>query len=116
MSFEALQERLSALQETNRQIQDFISRLANLKFQPGSIPLDDDEGNVVTELSDEINDTLRDQAEDLEVLEQEVLDFPAGRKGSKRDQDKVYMLEIIDKASRDLKSYVANKNWILYRF
>jgi len=41
-------------------------------------------------------------------LEQEVLDFPAGRKGSKRDQDKSYMLEIINKASRDLKAYVTS--------
>jgi protein transport protein SEC20 len=108
MSFEGLQERLTALQETTRQLQELISRLANLKFQPGSIPLDDEEGNVSTELSDEISDTLREQAEDLELLEQEVLDFPAGRKGSKRDQDKSYMLEIINKASRDLKAYVTS--------
>lgn len=107
MSFELLQERLSALQDTTTQIEELISRLANLKFQPGSIPLDSDEGDVSKELSSEIYQSLKEQAEDLELLEQEVQDLPGGRNGSQRAQDKVFLISLISRASHGLKVYAS---------
>jgi protein transport protein SEC20 len=73
MSFEGLQERLAALQETTTQLQELIERLANLKFEPGSVPLDADEDSSVSgELSTEISQLLRDGLEDQELLLEEI--------------------------------------------
>lgn len=89
MSFEALHERLTALQETTSQLQELIDRLANLKFQPGSVPLgNDDENNVAAELSAEINQILREEEEDLELLQEEVTDLRSGRPGSEAEHNK----------------------------
>ncbi|KAI9745218.1 MAG: hypothetical protein M1818_001496 [Claussenomyces sp. TS43310] len=104
MSFEVLQERLSALQETTAQIQELISRLANLKFQPGSIPLDSEEGNIGNELGAEIQGGFKEQAEDLELLEQEVRDLPPGREGTQRAQDKSLLVGALTRATQALKS------------
>lgn len=68
-----LQDRLTTLQDAMAQLQDLIARLANFDFQPGAVPLaagDDD--NVSAELSAEIIQVLREQSEDLELLEEEV--------------------------------------------
>lgn len=89
MSFEALHERLTALQETTSQLQELIDRLANLKFQPGSVPLgNDDENNVAAELSAEINQILREEEEDLELLQEEVTDLRSRRPGSEAEHNK----------------------------
>ncbi|KAK0387609.1 hypothetical protein NLU13_3855 [Sarocladium strictum] len=73
MSFQGLQERLSALQETTTQLRDLIDRLANLRFQPGSVPLDaTEEESVSGELSVEIGQLLREGDEDAELLREEV--------------------------------------------
>lgn len=106
MSFQVLQERLAALIETTRQVQELISRLANLKFQPGSIPLDNEEGDVSAELSTEIHQTLKEQDEDLELLQQEVHDFPAGRSGTQREKDKASLVEMATRIEKDLNKYI----------
>ena len=68
-SFESLQERLAALQETTGQLRELIDRLANIHFQPGSVPLSaSDEDNVATELSTEIGQILREEEVALEFL------------------------------------------------
>jgi protein transport protein SEC20 len=73
MSFQGLQERLSTLQETTAQLRDLIDRLANLRFQPGSVPLDaSEEESVSGELSVEIGQLLREGEEDAELLKEEV--------------------------------------------
>lgn len=73
MSFEGLQERLSALQETTSQLKELIDRLAHLKFQPGSVPLDaSEEGSVSGELSAEIGNLLRDGDDEKDLLLEEV--------------------------------------------
>lgn len=73
MSFEGLQERLAALQETTASLKELIDRLAGLKFQPGSVPLDtSEEGSVSGELSVEIGQLLRDGEEEKELLGEEV--------------------------------------------
>lgn len=94
MSFEALQERLTALQETTSQVRELIDRLAQLDFQPGSAPLlddrnnNDDEENVAAELAAEINQILREEEEDLELLAEEVTDLRGGRDGSEATRRK----------------------------
>ncbi|KAL6869764.1 Protein transport protein sec20 [Amphichorda felina] len=73
MSFEGLQERLSALQETTSQLKELIDRLAHLEFQPGSVPLDtSEEGSVSGELSAEIGNLLRDGDDEKELLQEEI--------------------------------------------
>lgn len=73
MSFESLQERLSALQETTSQLRELIDRLTYLKFQPGSVPLDtNEEGSVSGELSAEISQLLREGDDDQELLLEEI--------------------------------------------
>jgi protein transport protein SEC20 len=107
MSFESLQRRLTTLQETTTQIQTLITRLANLKFPPGTIPLSSSSSdNAVSELSNEIHDTLKEQTEDLELLEQEIKDLSGGRKGSDSEADKLRLLERATRADQELKKYV----------
>ena len=104
MSFQSLNERLTALLDTTAQITELIQRLANLKFQPGSIPLEGEEGDVSQELSSEISQTLREQDEDLEILTQEVKDFYAGRAGSERARQRERLEEGIERATSELKT------------
>lgn len=103
MSLQALQERLTALQITTKQVEELIQRLVNIKFQPGSIPLHDEDGDVSAELSSEIHQTLKEQAEDLELLDQEVQDLPSGRLGSDRERDKAELSSRVTRAGQELK-------------
>ena len=84
--FKELQDRLVALQDATGQLQELIDRLASFNFQPGSVPLTstsadangavngDEDDNVVSELGTEINQILREQEEDLELLQEEIAD------------------------------------------
>lgn len=104
MSFEALHERLTALQETTAQLQELIDRLAKLKFEPGSVPLgSDDENNVAAELSAEINQILREEEEDLELLQEEVTDLRSGRPGSEAEHNKVRLKDGLARLAGELK-------------
>jgi protein transport protein SEC20 len=105
MSLQSLQERLTALQNTTKQVEELIHRLANIKFQPGSIPPDDEDGDVSAELSSEIHQTLKEQAEDLELLDQDVQDLPSGRPGSDRERDKAELSSRVTRAGQELKLY-----------
>lgn len=108
MSFEALQERLAALQATTGQLRELIGRLADLKFQPGSVPLgnsisgsfsaDDGSSSVDgdhagAELSAEIGQILREEEEDLELLQEEIIDLRSGRPGSDAEHNKTRLKE-----------------------
>lgn len=108
MSFELLQERLSALQETTTQIKELISRLSTLKFQPGSIPLNGTEGDVSAELTGEIHQLLREQDEDFELLVEEVRDLEGGRHGSSQERDKEELLGMTLRAMTELKPMQAS--------
>lgn len=103
MSLRTLQERLTALQNTTKQVEELIQRLSNLNFQPGSVPLDDEDGDVSAELSGEIHQTLKEQSEDLELLEQEVEDLPTGRPGSDQDRDRAELSSRVGRAGQELK-------------
>ena len=102
MSLQTLQERLTALQNTTKQVEELVQRLANLRFQPGSVPLDDEEGDVSEELSSEIHQTLKEQSEDLELLEQEVEDLPSGRPGSDQGRDKAELSSRVSRVGQEL--------------
>lgn len=87
--FKELQDRLTALQDATSQLQELIDRLASFNFQPGSVPLaaaEDD--NVASELSTEINQILREQEEDLELLQEEIVDIRPGKSGGDVQHDK----------------------------
>jgi protein transport protein SEC20 len=72
MSFEGLQERLTALQETTSQLRELINQLANIEFQPGSVPLaTEEESSPSGELSAEIGQLLRGGLEEQELLQEE---------------------------------------------
>ncbi|CAN8099586.1 unnamed protein product [Discula destructiva] len=115
MSFDALQERLTTLQETTSQVKDLIDRLAKLNFQPGSVPLpqnggtdddddDDDDENVATELSAEIHQTLREEEEELELLQEEATDLRGGKEGSEAARRKERLLDGVGRIETGLKA------------
>jgi protein transport protein SEC20 len=108
MSFQTLSDRLTALQESNAQLKELIERLATIKFQPGSIPLDNEDGNVMTELASEIQQTLKDQDEDLELLQEDVYDLDSERQGSELEQQKSRLDQAVKRAIKELKGYVVH--------
>lgn len=114
MSFEALQERLSALQETTTQVRELIDRLSKLDIQPGSVPPpqgdgDEDDENVATELSGEINQILREEEEDLELLAEEITDLRGGKEGSDAARRKERLRETMCRLDGDVKRYAARR-------
>ncbi|KAM0276685.1 hypothetical protein ACHAQH_006502 [Verticillium albo-atrum] len=105
MSFEGLQERLTALQETTAQLKELIDRLHNLSFQPGSVPLGGpDVDNVSTELSAEISQILREEEDELELLQEEVEDLRSGRPGSEAEHAKTRLKDGLERLQQELKS------------
>ncbi|OTB10165.1 hypothetical protein K445DRAFT_323304 [Daldinia sp. EC12] len=87
--FTDLQDRLALLQDATSQLKVLIDRLANFKFQPGSVPLGaSDDDNVSSELSSEINQILREQEEELELLHEEIIDIRPGKPGGGLQHDK----------------------------
>ncbi|KAE8447636.1 hypothetical protein EG329_010607 [Mollisiaceae sp. DMI_Dod_QoI] len=105
MSFEAVSDQLKILKESNAQLKDLIDRLANINFQPGSVPLDDGDENVATELTSEIHQTIKDQDEDFELLLEEVHDLDSGRENSELAHQKEELLSNVTRAVAELKSY-----------
>lgn len=88
---QTLTTRLTALTESNKSVGQLIQRLAKLDFQPGSQPLNGEEGDVRLELSAEIHETLKSTEEELELLRQEVEDVlqqSSGVLGKRRDISK----------------------------
>jgi predicted nucleic acid-binding Zn-ribbon protein len=104
MSLEALQERLTALQETTSQLKELIDRLAALKFQPGSVPLSaDEDDNVSSELGAEISQIIREESEDLELLQEEITDLRSGRPGSDTEHSKARLRDGVKGLQQELK-------------
>ncbi|KAK4220139.1 protein transport protein sec20 [Rhypophila decipiens] len=118
-SFEKIQDRLTALQETTNQVKELIQQLATVKFQPGSVPLpksisssttlnddedDADENNVATELTTEISQRLREEEEELELLQEEVIDMPSASPGSDAHHRKMRLNEGVQRLESEIKS------------
>ncbi|TFB05204.1 hypothetical protein CCMA1212_002704 [Trichoderma ghanense] len=88
MSLESLQERLTALQETTAQLRDLIDRLANVEFEPGSVPLTiEEEGSVSGELSADAGLMLRTGLEEQQLLCEEVKYLQRGGHEKERLED-----------------------------
>ncbi|EGO52187.1 hypothetical protein NEUTE1DRAFT_125717 [Neurospora tetrasperma FGSC 2508] len=114
-TFETLQERLTALQETTGQLKDLIERLATLKFEPGSVPLsnsisslantgaDGTTNSEAADLSAEISQVLREEEEDLELLQEEIVDLRSGRPGSEAEHQKTRLKEGAQRLAVELK-------------
>ncbi|RYP28908.1 hypothetical protein DL767_007003 [Monosporascus sp. MG133] len=103
--FKDLQDRLTALQDATNQLRELIDRLANFNFQPGSVPLaagEDD--NVASELSTEINQILREQEEDLELLQEEITDIRPGKPGSGLQHDRERLKDGATRLAQELQS------------
>ena len=105
MSFEALQERLTVLQETAAQLRKLIDRLASLN-SPDDDSLEDDggSGSNADELGAEINQVLREQEEDLELLQEEITDLRAGRPGSESEHGKTRLKDGARRLEGELKA------------
>ena len=69
-----LPTRLATLTDARKTAHTLINRLAKLPAQPGV-----DNSEVRGELSGEIHRLLKEQEEELELLQQELEDFTAGR-------------------------------------
>lgn len=106
MSFEGLQERLTALQESTSQLRELIDRLAHLEFQPGSVPLGtEEESSVSGELSAEIGQVLRTGIEDQELLHEEIHYLkPEGH-------DKARLRDGAERVGQELVRYVST--WLI---
>jgi protein transport protein SEC20 len=103
--FDALASRLRTLHETTASIQDLITRLATIKFPPGAVPLGTPKDtDVIAELSAEIHESIKEQNEDLDELEQDVRDLPGGRKGSDIEAEKLRLLERCSHARVEIKA------------
>ncbi len=116
MSFESLVQRLDALQKSNVQLKDLIKRLATINLQPGSVPLEEENDNVLDELTLEIHQTLKDQEEDFELLQEEVEEWDAGMRRKQRqelDKEKYRLEEDLKRSMKELKRSVF-KNYPLY--
>jgi protein transport protein SEC20 len=112
MSFEAVSQRLHELQESNKQLKELIDRLATIKFQPGSIPLKDDEDNVLEELKTEIRQIIREQSEDFETLEVDVSFLGRRSRSSDIQAQKDTLDESVKRGVTELKAYVELQVWI----
>ncbi|KAI1294556.1 Sec20-domain-containing protein [Xylaria venustula] len=102
--FTDLQDRLNVLQDATKQLEELIHRLASFDFQPGSVPLGAaDDGNVGSELSSEINQILREQEEELELLQEEIIDIRPGRPGSTLQHDKDRLKDGAERLAQELQ-------------
>jgi len=106
--FADLFDRLNVLQEATAQLKELIDRLANSNLQlPGSVPLgassSDDDDNVASELSSEINQILREQEEELELLQEEIIDIHPGRSGSPLHHEKARLKDGAERLDNEVR-------------
>ncbi|KAI1206422.1 Sec20-domain-containing protein [Annulohypoxylon truncatum] len=103
--FTDLQDRLTVLQDATNQLKELIDRLANFDFQPGSVPVGvSDDDNVCSELSSEINQILREQEEELELLQEEIIDIRPGKSGGDLQHDKDRLKDGADRLGQELQN------------
>ena len=76
MSISSLASRLTQLSDAHKTTSALIDRLSKLPGQPGSYPLDPAAADTRLELSTEIHQRLKEQADALELVRQEVNDLP----------------------------------------
>ncbi|KAH7124013.1 Sec20-domain-containing protein [Dendryphion nanum] len=107
---QTLTNRLNTLSESNRSVLQLIQRLAKLDFQPGSIPLNTEEGDARLELGAEIHERLKQIEEELELLRQEVEDIvqnsgsTSRRRDSVRETERARLAVLLARLTEDLRS------------
>ena len=106
---QTLTTRLSTLSDSNKGVNQLIQRLVKLDFQPGSQPLNSEEGDVRLELSAEIHESLKEIEEELELLRQEVEDFlgtehSGRRRDSTKGGDKSRLAVLLARLTEDLRA------------
>ena len=89
---QSLNARLDALTEELKVTIQLSNRLAQLTFQPGSLQLEG-EGDVRTELSSDIHESLKRHEEDFELLKQEVADYTGTTRSSQTRRESERSLE-----------------------
>ncbi|KAI0880383.1 Sec20-domain-containing protein [Annulohypoxylon maeteangense] len=103
--FTDLQDRLTVLQDATNQLKELIDRLTNFNFQPGSVPVGvGDDDNVCSELSSEINQILREQEEELELLQEEIIDIRPGKPSSNLQHDKDRLKDGASRLGQELQN------------
>ncbi len=113
MSIQYLSKRLYALSESPKTTLHLIHRLSKLTFDPGSTPVDGDEGDVRVELSSDIHESLKQQEEDLDLLRQEVEEITSAayvngrRRDSDRDRERARLAAQVARLGEDLRKYVS---------
>ena len=108
MSLQDLQSQLQQIADITKQTFSLITRLSKLPFQPGSVPLQASSSSpdVRVELGQEIHQSLKQQTEALELLQQEIDDFSIGSRGSEREREKARLQAHGARLSEDLKLLV----------
>jgi protein transport protein SEC20 len=112
MTTSSLSARLTTLSDSNKAILQLVHRLSKLSFQPGSLPLNSDEGDVRVELSAEIHESLKQLEEELELVRQEVEELTAGtvssarRRDSEKDRERSRLAVQVARLGEDLKQCV----------
>lgn len=108
---QSLSARLDALSEELKATIQLSNRLAQLSFQPGSLP-PEGEGDVRIELSSDIHENLKRHEEDFELVKQEVIDYTGAsrssytRRESERSLEKSRLNIQVARLEEDLKQYV----------
>ncbi|KAK7989238.1 hypothetical protein PG989_009553 [Apiospora arundinis] len=98
--FAELHDRLTSLQDAMSQLRELIERLAKFDFQPGSVPLTaGDDDDVSAELSTEINQIIREQHEDLESLEDDIISYRPPKQ-----HDKARLTDGVERLRGDLST------------
>ena len=120
---QSLTNRLNSLSESNKGVLQLIQRLSKLDFQPGTTPLNAEEGDARLELSAEIHENLKQIEDDLELLRQEVEDVvqingsATRRRDSTRDSERARLAVLLARLTEDLKSCVVSHTlkaiWLL---
>ena len=113
MNTAALQARLQPLFESLKRTQQLIARLSKLPAQPGFL-LNDSNGESRDELSDEIHQSLKEQEDEFDLIQQEAEDLTgssswARRKDSgsshSRERERADLASLVTRLGEDLKMY-----------
>jgi hypothetical protein len=104
---------LSQLSDSLKLTFQLIGRLSKLSFQPGSTPLQGEDGDVRIELSNDIRDALKQHDDTLDALRQQVQDafepaiHPQRRRDSLQDRERARIAAQLARLEEDLKQYVS---------
>ena len=103
MSSQSLLDRIVSLSESHKLTQSHISRLAGLPAQPGSSLWNTDDTDARAELSAEIHQSLKDQEEQLELLQQEIDAFAFRQRVGGQEKEKSLLKAHVLRVAEDLK-------------